>query len=637
MFRWLGSVVAITSSVLALGCGDDAEGSEAQGAPSSGGTGGAPATGGAAPTGATASGGLAVTGGAATGGIPATGGTASGGATTGGAATGGVSPTGGVATGGLATGGAATGGAAAGGVATSGGTATGGVVASGGSETGGAATGGVATGGDVASGGSETGGAATGGSAGEAPSSGGAATGGAGTGGESEWPQCYSGDTLPPNPSLTVDADATGYTTAITEGGYVAMLIGPDRPSCLTDEVASRDLADLNSGLRDVVEGCGFPAFPEWSNGHYLNWVILNSGIPGATLSGEGGYQGNRWGHMNFESTQQCPCTWDEYNSGAALHESIHALQAELWKFNNEGSGWIHEGHNCYLGTMREFIAKDRYTMGYGAAGVLMASHVPIESMGLLNDDTIGGPADQGASGKSYVGGVYGVYRYGLEVFFMSLQLSMGRGFINCLWIEAPENNQQSVFKVLESYAGVEGVANAVMTFGTRNALLDYGDWTGAMRDLMQSRWEPVNNNWFYVFAAPDAEGWMTPPTKQLPHHEGRNTIPIELEPGATSVTVELEPDAAGDRGTPEHLLAQLVYRTPDDVPVYGERFERGTGTVAVPDGARNDLVSLVIAVVNPFDAGNNAQYGYDLNEHFGYRVRIVSGGTLAPTSTVPW
>ena len=49
------------------------------------------------------------------------------------------------------------------------------------------------------------------------------------------------------------------------------------------------------------------------------------------------------------------------------------------------------------------------------------------------------------------MGGVYGVYRYGLEVFFMSLQLSMGRGFINCLWIEAPENNQQSVFKVLES------------------------------------------------------------------------------------------------------------------------------------------------------------------------------------------
>jgi len=466
-------------------------------------------------------------------------------------------------------------------------------------------------------------------------SGGGAGTGG--TGGEPPWPQCYANDKMPSNPSLTVDPAATGYTTTITNNGYVAMLIGPNRPACLTDAVAKRDLEDLNSGIRDIVELVGFPAFPPWKAGHYMNWVILNSGIPGATLSGEGGHQGNRWGHMTFESTQQNPCTWDDYNTGAALHETIHALQSELWKFNNRGSGWIHEAHNTYMGTMREKLAFNRYTMGYGAAGVLQAPHVPIESMGLLNDDTIGGPADQGAEGKTYVGGVYGVYRYGLEIFFMSLQLSMGRGFVNCLWIEAPDNNQQSVFKVLEGYAGVDGVANAVMTFGTRNALIDYGEWTKTVRDLMRSRWQPMNNNWFYVFDTPDGSGWMSPPTKQIPHHEGRNNIPIRLNSGATEVVVELEPDAAGSMGTPEKLLAQLVYRTPDDQPVYGERFSSGTGKVSVPNGARNDLVTLVIAVVNPFDAGNNSQYGYNLNEHFNYRARIVSGGSLAPTSTVPW
>jgi hypothetical protein len=442
---------------------------------------------------------------------------------------------------------------------------------------------------------------------------------------------------MPANPTLTVDPAATGWTTSITNNGYVAMLIGPNRPSCLTDAVANRDLTDLNAGIKHIIELVGFPAFPPWKQGHHMNWVILNSGIPGATLANEGGYQGNRWGHMNFESTQQCPCTWDSYNSGAALHETIHALQSELRKFNNRGSGWIHEAHNTYMATMREKLAFNRYTMGYGAAGVLQAAHVPIESMGLLNDDTIGGPADQGAEGKAYVGGVYGVYRYGLEIFFMSLQLSMGRGFVNCLWIEAPDNNQQSVFKVLEGYAGVDGVANAVMTFGTRNALLDFGDWTQTMRDLMRGRWQPLNNNWFYVFDTPDSSGWMSPPVKQLPHHQGRNNIPIRLNSGATEVVVELEPDAMGDMGTPEKLLAQLVYRTPADEPVYGARFSSGTGRIAIPSGARNDLVTLVIAVVNPFDAGNNSQYGYNLNEHFNYRVRIVSGGTLAPTSTVPW
>jgi len=478
-------------------------------------------------------------------------------------------------------------------------------------------------------------GGGTGGSSDGGGSGGAAGTGG--TGGESPWPQCYAMDTMPPNPRLAVDPAATGYTTAITNNGYVAMLIGPNRPACLTDAVANRDLTDLNAGIKHIIELVGFPAFPPWKQGHYMNWVILNSGIPGATLPNEGGYQGNRWGHMNFESTQECPCTWDSYNSGAALHETIHALQSELRKYNNRGSGWIHEAHNTYMATMREKLAFNRYTMGYGAAGVLQAAHVPIESMGLLNDDTVGGPADQGAEGKQYVGGVYGVYRYGLEIFFMSLQLSMGRGFINCLWMRAPDNNQQSVFKVLEGFAGVEGVANAVMTFGTRNALLDYGEWTQTMRDLMRGRWQPQNNNWFYVFDTPDSSGWMSPPVKQLPHHQGRNNIPIRLNAGATEVVVELQPDAAGDMGTPTKLLAQLVYRTKDDQPTYGTRFSSGTGRVAVPNGARNDLVTLVIAVVNPFDAGNNSQYGYNLNEHFNYRVRIVSGGTLAPTSTVPW
>ena len=69
----------------------------------------------------------------------------------------------------------------------------------------------------------------------------------------------------------------------------------------------------------------------------------------------------------------------------------------------------------------------------------------------------------------------------------------------------------------------------------------------------------------------------------------------------------------------------------------WADTCDTSTGRIAIPNGARNDLVTLVIAVVNPFDAGNNEQYGYNLNEHFNYRVRIVSGGSLAPTSTVPW
>jgi len=83
----------------------------------------------------------------------------------------------------------------------------------------------------------------------------------------------------------------------------------------------------------DVVETVKFYGFLDWSRGYYMNWVILNSGIPDATISGQGGHQGDRWGHMNFESSEECPCNWgtgDDANRGSALHESIHALQASL-------------------------------------------------------------------------------------------------------------------------------------------------------------------------------------------------------------------------------------------------------------------------------------------------------------------
>jgi hypothetical protein len=478
-----------------------------------------------------------------------------------------------------------------------------------------------------ATGGTSTGGAATGGQ-----STGGSAAGG--TGG-STWPQCFANDTMPANPSLGLDPDVTGYTTVISNNGYVAMLIGPNRPACITDDVANRDLTDLNAGLKDVVEIVGFPAYPEWKKGYFLNWVILNSGIPGATLANEGGYQGNRWGHMNFESTQTCPCTWNAYQSGGALHECVHALQAEQRKFNNQASGWAHEAHNNYLTTQAQQLAHGRYTMGWSASLVLQMPHVPIESMGLFTDDSVAGPADQGASGRTYVNDQV---RYGLEIFFLGLSLEMGRGFINCLWIEAPANNQKSIFQILQGYAGDAGAANAVMSFAARSAILDFAGWTETVRTMMRNYWN--NNYWFYLYPGGDGTTTFRPPAKNTPHHQGRNVIPIKLDSGATSVTVEFTPDATGSNGTAERMQAQLVYRDTADKPVYGTVFSSGQNTIQIPNGARGSMVNLAVAVTNPnaasgSDDGSNK--GFDAQEHFSYQARIVSGGTIAPNTTRPW
>ncbi len=475
-----------------------------------------------------------------------------------------------------------------------------------------------------------------------------AATGAAGAAGTatepSEWPQCYATDTVPADDAaLKQRAAASDYKTQVAFGG-VAMLIGANRQACLTDEVASFDVKDLHAEIRDVVEGLGFPGFLDWKRGYYMNWVILNSGIPGATLSGQGGHQGDRYGHMNFESTEECPCNWgtgDSSNRGNALHESIHALQAELWAFNNQASGWVHEAHNCYLGTQRTHVVYDKYTMGYGAAATLQMPHVPIESMGLNTDDSIAGPADQKA--KTYVNSIV---RYGLEIFFLSLNLEMGRGFVNCLWIDGSKagkpdqrvSSTKSVFQMLQSYAGAEGAAHAVMSFGARSSILDFEGWTAVVRTTLKSNWN--DKYWFYTFPTGDGTTTFRPPTKQIPHHQGRNIIPIQVASGATSVTVEVTPDASGDLGTAEHLQAQLAYRTSDDRPVYGAVFSSGQNTLEIPDGARNGIVNLVIAVTNPNAASggdDGSNKGFDAQEHFSYQARIVSGGKVAPTSTRPW
>jgi hypothetical protein len=443
-----------------------------------------------------------------------------------------------------------------------------------------------------------------------------------------------------PTTELKQRAPTSAYKTQAAYGG-VAMLIGPNRQSCLTDSLVNADVKDLNQEIIDVVEGVRFYGFQDWKRGYYMNWVILNSGIPGATLSGQGGHQGDRFDHMNFESTEECPCNWgtgDDSNRGNALHESIHAIQAELWAFNNEGSGWTHEAHNCYTGTMRAHLVENKYTMGYGAAYALMMPHGPIESMGMNNDGTWAGPSDQNA--KTYVNSVV---RYGLEIFWLNVNLEMGQGFINCVWDSASKAGKPdsrisgplSVFQAMQKASSNEAISHVIQTFGARSAILDFGGWTAVVRSTMKGNWN--SKYWFYTFPSGDGTTTFSPPTANLPHHQGRNIIPIKVASGATSVAVEFTPDAAGSKGTKANMQAQLVYRDSSDNPVYGEVFASGQSTVELSKGVRNGIVNLVVAVVNPNATSGGDGWGFSAAETFNYKARIVSGGTIAPTSTTPW
>ncbi|MGE5785459.1 MAG: hypothetical protein ACM3ZE_12745 [Myxococcales bacterium] len=227
-----------------------------------------------------------------------------------------------------------------------------------------------------------------------------------------------------------------------------------------------------------------------------------------------------------------------------------------------------------------------------------------------------------------------GSLSYGLQ----SLSLEMGRGFVNCLWIDAPAKNQKSVFQIMKSFSSAEAVAHAILSFGARASLLDFGDWTSAVRTTMKSNWN--SNYWFYMFPGGDGTTSFSPPTKQIPHHQGRNIVPIRVASGASSVVVDFTPDAAGSKGTKQNMLAQLTYRTTDDVPVYGQAASSGQLSIDLPASVRGGIVNLVVAVTNVnaesgSDDGSNM--GFDGQEHFNYKARIVSGGVIAPENTRPW
>jgi len=141
--------------------------------------------------------------------------------------------------------------------------------------------------------------------------------------------------------------------------------------------------------------------------------------------------------------------------------------------------------------------------------------------MGMNTDDSWAGPSDQNA--KTYVNSIV---RYGLEIFWLNLNLEMGQGFINCIWQDAsaegkPDSRQSgplSGFQALQKAAGNEAAAHVIMSFGARSTILDYDGWTEAVRSMIKGNWN--NSYWFYTHPTGDGTAEFSPPTKNIPHHQ---------------------------------------------------------------------------------------------------------------------
>jgi hypothetical protein len=120
--------------------------------------------------------------------------------------------------------------------------------------------------------------------------------------------------------------------------------------------------------------------------------------------------------------------------------------------------------------------------------------------------------------------------------------------------------------------------------------------------------------------------------TKKLPRYTGRNNIPITVDTGATEVRVDFAPDAAGSKGTPADMRAQIVYHATDGSSVFSPPVASGATAIALTKAPKNNVVIVVIANVTMSGYVSAQSYGWDPTETFGYKIQ-VTGGTAAPTN----
>lgn len=460
-------------------------------------------------------------------------------------------------------------------------------------------------------------------------------------------PEGFSHQTYLDSPVLTIRQDWDGVARSVT-GGYIAFREGPNHPAQLTDDEITGSLARVNSDLKYLVEQLGVRLHPTTQSptNNNINWYLLGSGLPGdstpTTNTPETGYQGWRWWQpanawlpVVCMTYQDFTLTPDDYHRWAITHEFGHVLQQGYGVFTNDYGGWFNEAHNDYLMAYLRKGLTGAERVGWITPYALMASYLPIESWGPNSDGEASGPGGLLANGKmmdaSYSTG-YASYRYSI-LFPLFLSQRTKRFFTNALWEQAAPT--ETVIQTVARLLGTDQTRQLLTEYAARNVILDYQGFSADLKSTLNSAWgwEPAHN-WMYT-ATMDSNGWLVPSDPvRLPRYTGRNNIPVAVSSGATQVTIEFVPDNTGSHGTPETMTAQLVYRDTNGNPVFSEPVTSGTTTLNLTTAPANGTVILVITNVTLSGFVNpDPKFGWDISERYGYKFRIVSGGTTAPVS----
>ena len=418
--------------------------------------------------------------------------------------------------------------------------------------------------------------------------------------------------------------------------GWWAFIWGHDRNPEITDEQIDQVLAGLNEDLGFARDVMGWPPDRGPQNGHFSTVYLFGSGLctDSASNTETGGWQSALNGYP-MVLISWYPIV--HYDRGGITHEAIHAVLASMP--GGPKAPWFNEGGNTWLQMNMEANRTGRYGVGFLDGTPFLAPHMPIECYsGWLQDGSFGGPAAEGvnryengtqiSTWRDYLGGT----QYN-SAFSHFLAEWVSPGANAWIWNDPSHEN---ILETLADGLGVEQVQRLIVEYRARQAMVDFGPWSDALK-------VPINDNWGRVIGAENPGGmgiWMEPPPHALtfyaettndggtltpdpdtlPGWSGANQIPLEVD--GDQIVVDFEPLA-------ENLRLQLAYRAADGSAVYSQPVATGEACLRLDQAPRDSVVVAVVSNVDHVYAGEETR-----TRKYDYRLHLIEGANATASTT---
>jgi len=459
-------------------------------------------------------------------------------------------------------------------------------------------------------------------------------------------------DEFPALSEPTMELDDCAGVVGKQSSGWWTFRWGASANSLVTEASITPMLARMNKDFAYFRDVMGWPPDKRAKNGYRSAIYLYGSGLctDNASNTDLGGWQssinwaGESWPmvlisyYPVYSFDPACPYGDKTSQAGAVVHEGIHSVLADLPGCKN--AAWFHEGGNTWLQQEATATQSGNYSsMGFLNGASFLAPFMPVECYsGWLQDDSFGGPSAEGVNmsegstqictWRNLLGGV----QYS-NTFPTFLGMTLGIGSIPWIWRYCPT-------RVLEGMAAEMGdsqIRRLIMEYRAKQALIDMGNWTGAVRALLdgqfgtaiKAEWQPSWLNpatWNatpYARTTNNGSGLLTPEYRTTPGWSGANQIPLKVT--GNIVTIDFRPASP-------NMSCQLCYRTATGQIVYSNPVFGGECTLRLDLAPANNVVFAVICNTDYIYQGEATR-----KAHFDYKIQLVTGVTGAADINTRW